>query len=435
MALQRRTPADGVTGPRQQVRTPAPARNGGLPVAVLIGAMLVLSLGWAFKAHCYLDGGWSDGEQYTTGCYTDVVPFWTGRDVATGAVPYLDTSLEYPVLTGAQIWIEGAVGRALVGSDGSALAFLAMVTMLNAALAVWILVLLQRMGVPERRLWWWALAPPLVLYLGHNWDLLAMALVMLAIDLHRRGSTVGAGAAAGLGAAAKLFPALLVPLLVLPALRHRNWTSAVRTLGGAVGAWLAVNLPVALVAPERWAEFYSFSQQRLGTFAATWTVVDEVGLLATSVEQRNLAGTALFAIGGAAIVWAGWDRHADRAWVLLTPLLAWFLLTNKVYSPQFDLWLIPLLVLTLRRTWPLAAFVAADALVYWAEFWYLGWRLGVSPSAPYPVLVGAALLRAIVLLAIVVLVVRDHPPVWLRAPADDTPASLDVDRVDGADSR
>lgn len=389
------------------------AQRTPVPGAVLAVAVVVLFAGWAFKAHCYVDGGWSDGEQYTTGCYTDVVPFWTARDVASGSIPYVDSALEYPVLTGAQIWIEGAASRALVGADGTALAFLVVVTLVNGALALGLLVVLHRMGVPERRLWWWALAPALVLYVGHNWDLLAMFFVVLGIDLHRRGRDVGAGAAVGLGAAAKLFPALLLPLLLVTHMRRGDLTAAGRTLGGAAVAWLVVNVPVAVLAPQRWIEFYTFSQQRLGTFAASWTVLEEVGLLSTSVEQRNVWGTALFAVGAALIVRAGWHRHDGSEWVLLTPLVAWFLLSNKVYSPQFDLWLVPLLVLTARRTWPLAAFVAADVLVYWAEFWYLGWRLGVSPSAPYPVLATAAGVRAAVLVCVIVLAVRDRAPAWL----------------------
>lgn len=412
-----------------------PARRGPVPAVVLVVAVVVLFAAWTFKSHCYLDGGWSGGEQYITGCYTDVVPFWTARDVASGAVPYVDTALEYPVLTGAQIWIEGAVSRALVRPGGSALAFLATVTAVNAALAVGILLLLHRMGVPTRRLWWWALAPPLVLYLGHNWDLLAMAFMVGAIDQHRRGNATAAGAAVGLGAAAKLFPALLLPLLLVASARARDWRASARTLGGAAIAWLVVNLPVALIAPRRWAEFYTFSQQRLGTFAASWTVVDELGVLATSLEQRNVGGSVLFALGGAVIVWAGWRRHAGREWLLLTPLLAWFLLTNKVYSPQFDLWLVPLLVLTVRRTWPLAAFVMADLLVYWAEFWYLGWRLGVSPSLPYPALAGAAVLRGVVLLAVIVLAVRDQPPGWLIPSSDDVVDRGTATAAVGADSR
>lgn len=411
-----------------------PWRRAALPPAMLAAAVITVAAGWLFKAHCYLDGSWTGGEQYTTGCYTDVVPFWTEREVASGAVPYLDAALEYPVLTGAQIWLEGAVSRALVGGGSGALLFLVTVTLVNGVLAVGILLLLHRMSVPPRRLWWWALAPPLVLYVGHNWDLLAMFLVVLGIAEHRRGRPLAAGAAAGLGTASKLFPGLLVPVLLLTYVRRGATGDVGRLLAGAAGAWLAVNLPVAAAAPTRWAEFYTFSQQRLGTFAASWTVVDELGLLSTTLEQRNIGGLLLFALGAFVIVVLGRRPHAGREWVLLTPLVAWFLLTNKVHSPQFDLWLVPLLVLTSRRTWPLAAFYATDALVYLTEFWYLGWRDGYSPSAPYGALAVAAALRAAVLVAIVVLAVRDRAPDWVEpaiVPDGTVPDATSV----GADSR
>jgi uncharacterized membrane protein len=402
------------------------------PVGIVAVAIVVLFLGWLFKAHCYLDGSWDGGEQYTVGCYTDVVPFWDGRGVAAGAVPYLEAPLEYPVLTGAQIWLEGWLSRALVGPDTSALMFVAVVTVVNAALALGILILLHRMGVPRERLLWWALAPAIVLYVGHNWDLLAMFLLVLAIDLHRRGRAAGAGAALGLGTAAKLFPALLLPLLLLTHLRRREISKLAATAGAAATAWIAVNLPAVLAAPERWAEFYTFSQERVGTFAATWTVLQDMGLLTTSVEQRNMFGSLAFALGAAAIVWAGRHRHRGHEWVLITPLVAWFLLTNKVWSPQFDLWLIPLLVLTARRMWPVAAFAVTDILVYWTEFWWLARRQEFWLSAPYEALAAAATLRAIALVVIIVLAVRDRPPTWMSPPPTQIRATAPVV---GADSR
>jgi uncharacterized membrane protein len=402
------------------------------PLEIVAVAVVVLLLGLMFKAHCYLDGGWDNGEQYTIGCYTDVVPFWTERGVATGELPYIDTPLEYPVLTGAQIWVEGAISRALVGPDAGALVLLGVVTLVNAALAVGILFLLHRMGVPRARLWWWALAPAIVLYVGHNWDLLAMFLVVLAIHRHRKDDPIGAGVALGLGTAAKLFPALLLPLLLLTHLRRRRVADFMVTGAAAVTAWIVVNLPVAVIATERWAEFYTFSQERIGTFAATWTVLQDLGLLTTSVEQRNLYGTLAFALGAAVIVGASWRRHSGYEWVLITPLVAWFLLTNKVWSPQFDLWLIPLLVLTVRRMWPVAAFAISDILVYWLEFWWLARRADYTPSGSYEALAAAAALRAIVLLVIIVLAVRDQRPAWMTPAPEATPATAPAV---GAESR
>jgi len=411
-------------------------RDRSLPVEILAVAVLVLLAGFVFKSHCYFDGGWDGGEQYTVGCYTDVVPFWSARGVAEGALPYLDTSLEYPVLTGAQIWLEGAVSRALVGSDATALVFLTMVTLVNALLALGILALLHRMDVPGRRLWWWAVAPAIVLYVGHNWDLLAMFFAVLSIALHRRGHAFGSGVALGLGTAAKLFPALLMPLLVLTHLRGREPGRLMRTVGGAAVAWLAVNLPVALAVPERWAEFYTFSQERIGTFAATWTLLNDFDVLTTGVEQRNLWGLVTFALGALAIVAAGWRRHHGHEWVLITPVLAWFLLTNKVWSPQFDLWLVPLLVLTSRRVWPLAAFAVSDMLVYWTEFWWLARRAQYTPSGTYELLAAASALRAVVLIGIIILAVRDRAPDWVEPSQElENPLPTEPAPAIGADNR
>jgi hypothetical protein len=118
--------------------------------------------------------------------------------------------------------------------------------------------------------------------------------------------------------------------------------------------------------------------------------------------------------------------------VLITPLVAWFLLTNKVWSPQFDLWLIPLLVLTARRMWPVAAFAVTDVMVYFTEFWWLARRQEFWWSAPYEALAAAATLRAIVLVVIIVLAVRDGPPAWMSPPPTRIRATAPVV---GADSR
>lgn len=419
---------------RYDVASASSGRASGLTPGLVLATIATTVAGWLFKAHCVLDGAWDAGEQYTVGCYTDVVPFWSARGVADGLTPYLETALEYPVLAGGQIWLSGGLARVL---GGSAVSFLGWVTLFNAVLAVAVLVALAALGVSRRRLWWWALAPPLVLYLGHNWDLLPILAVVAAIALHRRVRPGWAGVAVGIGTAAKLFPGLLLPLLVLTHLRRRDARGVVALVGGAAAAWLVANLPVAWVAPDAWAEFYTFSSERLGTYAATWTVLERTGVLATDVAQRNLAATAAFLVGGAAIVAAGWRSRRGLEWTLLLPLLAWFLLTNKVYSPQFDLWLVPVALLALRRLWPLAAFFVADALVYWAEFWWLADLAGFTPSASYPPLVAAAAFRAVVLLVFVVEGVR-APPDWLVSEADSDvgPARSSSDsEVVGADSR
>ncbi len=54
-------------------------------------------------------------------------------------------------------------------------------------------------------------------------------------------------------------------------------------------------------------------------------------------------------------------------------VVAAFLLTNKVWSPQYSLWLVPLAVLAYPRWRPLLAWMAVDAFVWFPRmYYYLG---------------------------------------------------------------
>lgn len=385
---------------------------------LLIALAVTCLLGFGFKQHC-MPGGWTHSEQYITGCYSDAVPFWSARQVDKGRIPYLQTPIEYPVLTGAAIGIEGMATHLVFGRHANDARFLGVVTAVNIALAFLVLWMLWRAGLDRRRLWWWAAAPPLVLYVGHNWDMIAVTLAVAALLQARENRLVRAAAAAGLGVAAKLFPVVMLPLIGLSALFEpgRDWAHRLRratlvTLA-ATAAWAAVNLPVALLAPKNWSEFYLFSQSRSGTAAGTWDVLGNTGWLVLSIEAKNLYATLAFAVGAAAIVALGWRRHRDRLWLLATPVLAWFMLTNKVYSPQFDLWLWPLLVMTAPRLLPVALFALAGIAAYFAEFWYFAAMDGVWPATNTIDIAWAAAARGAVMLWIIADCLRREPPEWV----------------------
>ncbi|WP_333573655.1 hypothetical protein [Sphingomonas sp.] len=393
-------------------------RIDGRMAALVFGMACTCLLGWAFKAHC-MAGGWVAAIQYTSGCYSDAVPFWAMRHVDQGLIPYVETPMEYPVLTGLQIWIEGALARGVLGTDATAATFLGAVTLVNALLAALILWMCARAGMDRQRLWLWACAPPLILYLGHNWDLGATTLAVAAMLAARRQRLVLAAALAALGAAAKLFPVLLLPLIGLAALfaPDQTWATRLRTASActlvAMGAWAVVNLPVALAAPENWSEFYRFSQERSGTAGSTWEILSNQGFWVSDVAQRNKAASVTFLLGAAGIVGLGWRQHHERPWVLFTPVLAWFLLTNKVWSPQFDLWIYPLLVMTSPRLKPLALFVIGDIAAYFTEFW---WFAGMSNAWPYATtydILLAASVRGVAMLWLIADAVRLPAPAWI----------------------
>jgi uncharacterized membrane protein len=395
-------------------------------VAVLC---LTLALAWFSKSRCLLvDAGWQNGEEYRGWCYTDIYPLWFVERLNAGAVPYLDHPVEYPVLTGAWMWLANQVA-AVLPPDVQGQAFLQVTIAMAAACLAGTLVLLHRMGLPPRRLLWYAAAPTLVLCAFVNWDALPVLLSTAAIWLHREDRDVAAGVAAGLGTAAKLYPALLVGLVVVARLRQRRPRAALAHASAAVAVWLAVNLPVYLAAPEGWGRFLELSRTRPADHDSLYRII-EVELRSTSfdVPTLNLVTAALFIVAASAVLIVGVRRRPPAdTWQLFLPLLIAFLLTSKVYSPQFSLWLLPLLALALPRPTPFLWFCAADAAVFLVRFPWLGGRQGFTPAPGYGVFAVTIAVRAAVLAWIAWLAVRERPD-WGGAVHTDGPAASPTGR-------
>jgi hypothetical protein len=104
-------------------------------------------------------------------------------------------------------------------------------------------------------------------------------------------------------------------------------------------------------------------------------------------------------------------------------VLLWFMLSNKVYSPQFDLWAWPFVLITARRRWPIALFAVGDAMAYFAEFWSFSGEMGGWPAATMEWILVAVLVRAAAMVWLIVEAVRAPPPKWL-VPRDARPVEL-----------
>lgn len=398
---------------------PRPPRRVPGWAAAVFGAGITAA--WLTKARCLLfEPGWDNGEQYLGYCYTDIYPLWWAERLNEGAVPYFGHPVEYPVLTGAWMWVANTAAG-IIG--GQARTFLQITMLMGAAMLAGAFVLLRRMGVPPRRLLWFAASPTLIAYAFVNWDALPVLLAVAAIWQHRKGADVAAGVLAGLGGAAKLYPLLLLPLFVLARLRQRRSADAVATAGAAVAAWAAVNLPVYLGAPDGWGRFLELSRERPADHDSLYRIAEVYlrGDVGFPVAPLNVFTGVAFLVLGGLVVWVGSRRRAPaETWQLSLPLLIVFLLTSKVYSPQFSLWLLPLFPLVLPRFWPFLAFSAADLAVFLTRFSWLGGRQGFSPAVGFPWFAAAIGVRAIVLVAIVWLTVR-QPPTPPPEPSEDLP--------------
>jgi hypothetical protein len=274
-------------------------RAAGWVIAVCV---LAATLGWWTKAHCLVDGGWQDVEQYTRWCYTDVYPLWRAEELDKGAVPYFDHEVEYPVLTGAQMYL-GQQAVRLLGGGG--VRFYTVTSLINGAAALATLLALAATGLPRRRLLWWTAVPTFIVYVTLNWDPVAVLLLTLAVLAHLRGRNALAGVAAGLGVAAKATPGVVIPFIALGLLRARRVRAALVHVGAAALAWTLCNVGIAVAAPEGWLEFFRLNRRRPADFDSLWYLAEQLRGARFDVATLNLVSGALVLAGWAVIAVIG----------------------------------------------------------------------------------------------------------------------------------
>ncbi|HMG31701.1 MAG TPA: glycosyltransferase 87 family protein, partial [Jiangellaceae bacterium] len=320
--------------------------------------------------------------------YSDVAFLYRERGLSDG-LAYRDAPLEYPVLTGAVVQASAYLARAVTDPDPDAAPVPAADRVLTESVRFYdvtaVLMGLAALGavvatartVPRRP--WDAMlvaaSPVLLLTATINWDLLAVALTSLAILAWTRERPVLAGVLIGLGAAAKLYPVLLLGSMLLVAWRAPDRGRALgdyaSTLGAAVVTWVAVNVPVYLWAPDGWRRFYTFNSDRGGDLGSPWYALD---LLAPDLVPDRIGPLVLIAavvLLGLIVALALAAPEPPRLAQLAFLAVAAFLLVNKVWSPQYALWLLPLAALARPRWRDLLIWQTAEVLYFVAVWWHL----------------------------------------------------------------
>jgi uncharacterized membrane protein len=115
-------------------------------------------------------------------------------------------------------------------------------------------------------------------------------------------------------------------------------------------------------------------------------------------------------------------------------VVAGFLLTNKVWSPQYSLWLVPLAVLAVARWKPVLLWMAVDAAVWYPRMHYF---LTFDDRTTKIFVVGV-LIRDLLVLALCAIVVRDiYRPAKdpVRRAGDDDPCGGIYDNAPDAPVR
>lgn len=389
-------PAPGERGGRFQLAgglaANGPGRGTGSwagPVA-LTGLLVALAAVVTVlqKSPCLLHG-WGAPDVYYAGCYSDWAALYGGRGFAADPwAPFrAGSTFEYPVLMSVVGSVAAWITQALPFSPEQGTVVFWLVN-LGFVVVLWAVVAVLTVRMAGRR---WtdglmvAVAPGIVLAGTINWDLWAVALLACGMYAWSRGRSLTAGVLFGLGAAMKLYPLLILGPLLILAVRSRRWRPFLLAAGGTVAAWAAVNVPLMAVNFQAWSVFFTFSGERGPGLSSVWHAWDvtaaQAGWAFVPEDSLTLLAYGTFAVCCLGIFVLGVRvRHTPRLAQLTFLVVAAFVLTNKVYSPQFVVWLIPLLALALPRWRDFWVWQTVEALHFFAVWMYLA--KGVAETPP-----------------------------------------------------
>jgi uncharacterized membrane protein len=299
-----------------------------------------------------------------------------------------------------------------------------------ALLACWLLA-----GVTRRRPWdaaAFALSPALLLTGLINWDLLAVLFVAGALWAWSRGRPALAGVMIGLGTATKLYPLFLLGALLVICWRQKRWRDLVLAIGSAVIAWVLFNLPAMLGGGvAQWKVFWSFNSSRGADLGSLWMVVQSITGRQLSPHLINVWSWGLFGAWCLAVLVIGLMAPRTPRFAQLGFLIvAGFLIVNKVYSPQYVLWLLPLAVLARPRWRDQFVWQGTEVLYFAGVWWYLGGQLTAGDGSSNPFYWLVIVIRVIGELYLAGLILADmyaphEDPVALTEDEDE--AALDAD--------
>ena len=307
----------------------------------------------------------------------DVWPFDRyGEAVVDGNVPYRDFSFEYPPAS-----LPAIVLPALVPGVSYERAFRALDVVVGVLLVLTTTLLLRdsRRGELIVGIGLVAMLPALlgalVFFRFDLWPALLVSLSLLSFE--RRQNVVAAGLL-GLAIATKLYAAALVPPFLAFTDREGDRRHVWRAGAVLLGTGLLVTLPFVLVSPggvasslqrqfDRPLQIESLGASlllvagnpKVELGSGSWNLVGvaptAIGIVSTIVGLGALAGVWVF-------VWKHRSNIGDPA-LASAACVAIVLVTAKVASPQFLVWLAPLVAVVRGRAGLAASVLLAGACV------------------------------------------------------------------------
>ena len=190
-----------------------------------------------------------------------------------------------------------------------------------------------------------AISPAVLYSLNRNWDIWAIASMLIAIYLFQKGKETQSAIWLAISIAAKFFPLVALLPIGFIYLRNKRLKDGLRYLAVTLAAWVAINLPFMLINFDGWFYFYKFNYERAIGSASFFEVTNMAGIALPSTNAMfyalNLLGlglVVLYLVRSKVVIGA-----AEGTFFTMFA----FILFNKQYSMQYVIWLACLAVLAI----------------------------------------------------------------------------------------
>lgn len=346
---------------------------------------------------------WAGPDQYIHACYSDLPALFSDRAFGKGEWAFSggDKAVEYPALQGVVMW-----ATAKISPDGP-VGYFNFSAFLIALLFIASSLLIYRMK-PDNSLIY-ILAPTGILALFINWDLWAIVTTLLAIYWFDRKRELASAVILGVSIATKFFPiVLLLPIFII-FIRRQEIKKGINYLAISLGTFIAINIPFALTTREGWWRFYDLNLHREADWGSIWYALSALGINLTHINYLSI----LMLLIGASVVAIFLLQTREILTLAESSIFIFIVLmtVSKVYSPQYVLWLTPLVVLALRHKRDLTWFwiwQGAEIIYHFAIWQHLALLTGAHFGLPVKAYAAITVLRIVAAVALAIALARRH---------------------------
>ncbi|MEM2021684.1 MAG: glycosyltransferase family 87 protein [Zestosphaera sp.] len=284
---------------------------------------------------------------------TNYVLYIHEKAVDPCGLPYVDYFFEYPTVSAGVFYASSCLGKTVAsmltsGETPNQVTTLCFYAIISAFLGVFFMLsvcffarVAELSNVLGKRVLLYVLSPSMVVYLIYNFDIIAVALMLVALYCYMRDKLFWSGLFFGLSVSAKIIPVAVAYVVFLMLLRTREWRKILKyALGGVVG--VAPLMLHAVLNPGSLLPVYNY--------VSSWYCENCIYMWFEPNIFSPLHKVIFLVIGSAtAVATAAYVLKSRTVNIYVAMLTAVYAVTvfNYINPPQYYLLILPLALLVI----------------------------------------------------------------------------------------